>query len=102
MRITLRNGKRVVTLNTESSAVAIIAPKTSTPFMVEADINDGSPFILMADGKQEYPIDGLRITNRKTYHVKAFKRRNGDGKLIVVPAHERKVPIYMKRLGKSI
>lgn len=102
MRITLRNAKKVVTLNTESSTIAIIAPRTSMPFMVEADINEGSPFILMADGKQEYPIDGLRITNKKKYHVKAFKRRNGDGKMILIPAHERTKPIYAKRLNGSI
>lgn len=94
-----KEGRKALFL--EGEHVAIKVPHNGTPLMLEAEIEDGSPVTIVMAGKAPMPVRRLQIVNGKTYHVKSFQRRTKDG-VVRVPAHDRRMPVRLRRHHKSI
>lgn len=96
MKIEVTNGKKHLVMRTRSNKIGIEAPANGDPFIMEFEMQEGSPFKVIVDGTRPIPIASARLVHSRTYYVKPFKRKTQDG-VVAVPGHVRRMPIRWKR-----
>ena len=103
MRLSIirKNGsKSEKSLILQGKQIALQAPESGDPLMLEAEFDEGSPIkIVVSNGSQrEIPVRRLRLVHKETYWVKGFTRETKAG-TVKVSGHERRKP-YVKMRDK--
>ena len=95
-----QGGKKKLLL--EADHIGLKAPKDGAPLMIEAEIEEGSPIMIMIGSQRPpVPIRSLRLIHSKMYRVAAFKRHTKSG-VVLVPGHMRRMPVRLRTIHKSI
>ncbi len=99
MRVSIsREGKKNLVL--EGDQMALQAPSSGAPLMIEAVFDDGSPLKILIGNGEPVPVRQMRLVHKDTYRVKSFIRRTSAGE-VRIPSHDRRKP-YRKLRSKHV